>query len=83
MRGRWPKLGTRVHVEWLDIVGYVNCQLSEARPAPCWTEGLLVKNSKDFIVLASSQYKGRTNDESIEGDYTAIPKGVVHAVKRI
>jgi len=67
----------------MDIVGFVNSPLSDAKPAPCWTEGILVKNSKDFVVLASSQYSGERDDESATGDYTAIPKGVVDGWKRI
>ena len=80
---RWPKLGTRVHVEWSDIVAFINSPMSDAKPAPCWTEGVLVKNEKEFVVLASSQYSPDSSDESITGDYVALPKGVVVKVRRI
>ncbi len=78
---RWPKIGTRIHVEWLDIAGYTNAPLSSAEPLPCWSEGLLVRNTKGHVVLASSQYRGEGDDPV--GDYTAIPKGVVLKVTRL
>ena len=78
---RFPKIGTRVHVEWQDICGYTNAALSTAEPAACWSEGLLVKNTRDHIVLASSQYQGEGDDPI--GDYTAIPKGVVTKVSKL
>tara|TARA_A100001037_G_scaffold248439_1_gene230766 strand:- start:189 stop:446 length:258 start_codon:yes stop_codon:yes gene_type:complete len=71
---RWAKIGTRIHVEWLDITGCTNTQLSSAEPLPCWSEGLLVKNTKGHVVVTSSQYCGEGDDPV--GDYTAIPKGV-------
>ncbi len=81
MRARWPKLGTRVHVEWMDCAGYIGVPLSEAKPLPCWTEGVLVKSHKDYVVLASSMYSGEGSDPT--GDFTAIPKGWVRKVKSI
>ena len=35
-----PKIDTRVHVEWIDIVGVVNDGLSKAVPQACWSEGV-------------------------------------------
>ncbi len=81
VKPKLPKLGTRVHVEWIDICGYVNVPLSCAQTVQCWSEGLIIKNTKDHIVLASSQYRGEGDDPV--GDYTAIPKGVIVKVKKI
>ena len=55
---RWPKLilQKRYRVEWLDFMGTINGRLSEVEPAACWSEGVLVKNRKNYLVLASSQY---------------------------
>ena len=78
---RWPPTGTRVHCEWLDICAFVNSPKSTAEPAACWSEGILVKKTKSYIVLASSQYRGEGDDPV--GDYTAIPIGVVTKVKRL
>jgi len=78
---RWPKIGTRIHVEWLDITGHINAPLSEALPASCWTEGILVKNTIDYVVLASSQYRGEGDNPT--GDYTCVVKGVVTKVRKI
>jgi len=66
---RWPKLGTRVHVEWWDPTIHTMCPLDEAKPAKCWTEGTLVRKCKNFVVIASSQY------EDGEGDFTVLMKG--------
>jgi hypothetical protein len=78
---RWPKIGTRVHVEWMDCCGYVNAPLSAAVPLPCWSEGILVRKSQDYIVLASSQYRGEGDDPT--GDYTAIPAVWITDLKRL
>ncbi len=81
---RWPKLGTRIHVQWMDIVGHVNAPLGEATPARCWTEGILVKNEKMYIVLASSQFiENNSEGDMTVGDYTAIPKGVISSFEKI
>jgi hypothetical protein len=78
---RWPKLGTRLRVEWVDCVGYINVPLSVVKPLPCWSEGVLVRQEKDYIVLASSQYYNEANDPT--GDYTAIPSVWIKNVKRL
>jgi hypothetical protein len=77
---RMPKIGTRVRVEWINIVGVVNDALSKAVPQACWTEGVLVRVEPLFIVLASSQYIDDGNDPA--GDYTAIVRGCVTSIKR-
>ena len=71
---RWPKIGTRVHVEWLDPAIYSMCELDEALPCECWTEGTIVKKKKDFVVLATSQYKDGS------GDFTVLMKGACKKV---
>ena len=76
-----PKLGTRIHVRWTDCAGFINTPLSQARPVQCWSEGILVRKTKDYIVLASSQYTDEGDDPT--GDYTAIPSVWVTNVKRL
>ena len=80
---KWPRLVLkgRYKIDWLDITGAINCPLSEVKPAPCWSEGILVKNTKDYIVLASSQYTDEGKDPV--GDYTCIIKGAVIKAKRL
>ncbi len=80
---RWPKLilKGRYKIDWLDITGAINSPLSEVKPAPCWSEGILVKITKDYIVLASSQYKDDGSDPM--GDYTCIIRGAVVKVTRL
>ena len=68
-------------MEWMDCCGYVNAPLSAAVPLPCWSEGVLVKNTKQYVVLASSQYRNEGEDPT--GDYIAIPKGTVAKIKRL
>ena len=82
MPRRWPKLQTRISVTWDDPCGVINQPLADAFPASCWTEGRLVKVTPEYIVLASSQYAdGR--GESVVGDYTALPIGVVTGWRRL
>ena len=76
-----PKLGTRVHITWDDCAGYVNVPCSLVKPLPCWSEGILVRVEKDYIVLASSQYLNEGSDPT--GDYTAIPAPWIKGVKVI
>lgn len=68
-------------MEWMDCAGYVNVPLSLAKPLSCWSEGILVRQEKDYIVLASSQYLNEGNDPT--GDYTAIPSVWIKNVKRL
>tara|TARA_R100000808_G_scaffold6651_1_gene19590 strand:- start:6026 stop:6274 length:249 start_codon:yes stop_codon:yes gene_type:complete len=70
-----PKLQSRIRIEWLDPAGFISAPLEEAVPAPCWTEGVLVRNEPDYLVVATSQYSG-----SDIGDYTVVVKG---CIKRI
>ena len=58
------------------IVATANsAKLPDAIPAPCWTEGVLVRNEPDYLVVATSQYSGPDI-----GDYTVVVKG---CIKRI
>ena len=66
---RWPKKGTRGHVEWRDPAIYTMDDLSSAIPCECWTEGTIVKKSKNYVVIANSQYKDGS------GDFTVLVKG--------
>jgi len=74
---KFPKIGTKVHVEWLDPSIHTMCDLAEAKPAKCWTEGTLVREEKDFVVIASSQY------EDGSGDFTVIVKGCCLKISRM
>ena len=58
-----------MHVEWLDPAIYTMDELSAAKPCECWTEGTIVKKSKDYVVVASSLYKDGS------GDFTVLVKG--------
>lgn len=78
---RLPALKTRCHVEWADITGHINSPLSEVRPANCWNEGLLVKKTPHYLVLASAQYEGDNQDPV--GDYCCIPLGVIKRIRRL
>ena len=75
-----PKVGTRLRVEWIDIVGGINEPLSKIVPQECWSEGVLMRVEPDFIVLASSQYIDDGKDPA--GDYTAIVRGCIKSIKR-
>ncbi len=75
-----PKIGTRVRVEWIDIVGVINDALSKAVPQACWSEGVLVRVEPEFLVLASSQFINDGSDPA--GDYTAIVRGCITSIKR-
>jgi hypothetical protein len=75
---RIPPVGVRCRLYWDDIRGGINIPLEEATPAKCWTEGIIAKKAKDYVVIATSKYEG----EDV-GDYTCIPLGVIRKVQRI
>lgn len=77
---RIPETGTRCRVLWEDIVGGISEPLSRIVPCACWTEGVVVRVEKNFIVLATSQFIEESKDPI--GDYTAIPIGCITAVKK-
>ena len=51
--------------------------MENAKPAACWTEGILVRNEDDYVVLATSQYKDGS------GDFTVLVKGCCTKVRKI
>ena len=80
-RRKFPKLMTLVAVEWVDITSTVNANLAESRPAKCTTTGHLVKRTDDFIVIATSIFEDA--DPDINGDFLAIPLGVLLKIRRL
>lgn len=78
---RLPAIGRRIRIDWVDITAYVNEPLSAAKLSNCWNEGILVKKTKEYIVLASGQYEGGEGDP--EGDYCCIPLGVIMRVRHL
>jgi hypothetical protein len=66
---RLPKIGSRISITWDDVCAFTNQELHTVKPSRCWTEGILVKATKDMIVVASSQY-----DDNETGDYTVFPR---------
>ena len=78
MRVRLPKAkGQLLIIEWLDAAGYINEDLSEAKPAPCITVGWLKAVNKDHIVIATSVFKDGS------GDWTVLPIGMITSVKEV
>jgi len=72
MRVRIPKAkGQLLVVEWLDACGYINEDLSEAKPAPCTTVGWLRAVREDHIIISTSKFE----DDS--GDWTVLPIGML------
>ena len=66
-----------MHVEWLDPAIHTMCELDEAKPCECWTEGTLVKKADDYVVIASSQYKDGS------GDFTVLIKGCCRSLVKL
>ena len=71
MEGRFPKEGSLVEAVWLDAVGYIGEEQSEAKPAICKTIGRLVAVNGQSITLATSLY------EDGSGDFTVLPIGTL------
>ena len=61
---RIPETGTRCRVLWDDYVGGISEPLSRIVPCACWTEGVVVRVEKNFIVLATSQFIEESKDPS-------------------
>ena len=79
-------IGDRLRIEWVDYIGIVNGSLSDARPAQAWSEGLLVKDTPDFLVIATSQFvdaKGNPDPKDPEGDYTVLIKGGITKITKL
>ena len=72
-----PKLGSLVEITWLDAVGYIGADQSEAKPSTCITIGRLVTVRSRSLVIATSLY------EDGSGDFTVLPKSMLLEVKRI
>ena len=83
-RRKQPKVGERCRVWWWDYCNHTNALLSDAKPSKCWTEGQLVKQTKHYIVLATSLYtndKGEPEDGEQSGDFTVIIRGGIEAIE--
>ena len=72
-----PKLGSLVEITWLDAVGDIGADQSEAKPSTCITIGRLMAVKRQSLVLATSLY------EDGSGDFTVLPKSMLLEVKRI
>lgn len=71
-------------VTWKDITGCDGSWMSldeakEMYPGPMETVGWLLKETPEYIVVASS----RDTEEDTVGSVTAIPKSVIVNIKRI
>jgi len=76
---RLPKIGSRIKITWDDVCAFTNQELRTVKPSRCWTEGILVKATKDMIVVASSQY-----DDQETGDYTVFPRnGYIVSIRKL
>ncbi len=72
-----PKLNSLVEVTWLDAVGYIGAELSDAKPSQCITIGRLAAVRERSLVIATSLY------EDGSGDFTVLPKSMLLGVKLI
>lgn len=79
-----PAVGKLCYVHWTDVVGFINVSASEAMPAKVVSVGYIHKVSKDFIVIASSYYLDEnTPHDKREGDFTALPIGMIDRIEVI
>tara|TARA_Y100001963_G_scaffold159460_1_gene263228 strand:+ start:7050 stop:7307 length:258 start_codon:yes stop_codon:yes gene_type:complete len=79
---RFPKPGKLVKIHWIDVTGHINEEASKAKPAPAVTVGYLHQEFDDYIVVATSYFTEPVKDESRrEGDYTALPKGMISRIE--
>tara|TARA_R100001244_G_scaffold131917_3_gene106242 strand:- start:61 stop:318 length:258 start_codon:yes stop_codon:yes gene_type:complete len=67
---------------WDDCVGYINQELSAAKPAECVTIGIIQKVAPTYIVVSTSVYSGGEG-ENITGDFTVLPTGMVRKVVKL
>lgn len=82
MGARIPKKGKLCKVHWIDVTGVINAEAKSAKPAPAVTVGYLHQEFDDYIVIASSYFTEPVKDDSIkEGDYTALPKGMIKKIE--
>ena len=81
-----PKVGDRLRVWWWDYVNHTTALLSDAKPARCWTDGRLMRETGENIVLASSLYvdeNGEPEGKDICGDYTVIIRGGIEKIEQL
>ena len=76
------KIGTLLEITWDDICAFTNHAASDAKPARCVTIGRLIEKRADHIVVATSLFETR-EDQTPEGDFVAIPLGVIRRIRRI
>lgn len=81
---RYPSTGKLIKVFWHDVTGHINGVAGKAKPAPAISVGYLHKEYKDYIVIASSYFIEAIKDEDErEGDFTALPKGMITKIEVI
>lgn len=79
---RYPATGKLCKVHWVDVTGHINSYANRAKPAPAISVGYLHKEFDDYIVIASSYFIEAVKDEGDrEGDFTALPKGMITKVE--
>jgi len=76
------KLGTLLEIHWDDICAFTNQTVTESKPARCITIGRLAAKRPDHIVVATSLFETRA-DQTPEGDFVAIPLGVIRRIRRL
>ncbi|MBC8324326.1 MAG: hypothetical protein H8E27_01695 [Verrucomicrobia subdivision 3 bacterium] len=76
------KLGALLEIHWDDICSFTNETLPDAKPARCITIGRLAAKRPDHIIIATSLFDTRP-DQPPEGDFVAIPLGVIRRIRRI
>ena len=71
-----------IKVYWDDVTGHINSYAKRAKPAPAISVGYLHSEHEDYIVIASSYFLETVKDEDErEGDFTALPKGMITKVE--
>jgi|TARA_B100000586_G_scaffold235772_1_gene186305 hypothetical protein len=79
---RFPKEGKLCKVYWIDVTGWINEVAKKVKPAPAITVGYMHKELDDYIVIASSYFTEPVKDEDErEGDFTALPKGMITKIE--
>ena len=64
------------------MTGVINAEAKSARPAPAVTVGYLHQEFDDYIVIATTYFTEPVKDEELkEGDYTALPKGMIKSIE--
>ncbi len=64
------------------MTGHINSYAKRAKPAPAVSVGYMHKECDDYIVIASSYFLETIKDEDDrEGDFTALPKGMITKIE--